>query len=131
MDTTQILLGSPLLFDLNDKNFGKSNTCMFIFHGKKIMLIPSPPKNLFENKKNGSVTRKQGHKALVLCSIWSSNFCSMHNVLCGSIISEPSTSSTSTIIITMGTPNSGYLVMDLFDLHVFILVERFARYGDG
>lgn len=66
-----------------------------------------------------------GKIALILCSIWFSNSCPIHDILRSSRFPTLSTSAT-----TMEMSDSGYLAMDLFYLHVFDFVERFPRYWE-
>lgn len=65
---------------------------------------------------------------LVWYSSWPSSLCSILIVLRNSIFPTLSIYSTSTITITKETSDSRYLVMDLFDLHILNLVERFVKY---
>ncbi|XP_035551749.1 uncharacterized protein LOC118349905 [Juglans regia] len=44
MDVGHVILGRPWLFDLDVTIHGRSNSCSFVFNGKKIHLNPLPPK---------------------------------------------------------------------------------------
>ncbi|XP_022880942.1 uncharacterized protein LOC111398247 [Olea europaea var. sylvestris] len=44
MDVGHIILGRPWLFDLDVTIYGRSNSCSFVFNGKKIYFNPLPPK---------------------------------------------------------------------------------------
>lgn len=61
MDVGHIILGRPWLFDLDVTIYGRSNSCSFVFTGKKIHLnlLPPKPVGLLETKK--SVERKGLH----------------------------------------------------------------------
>jgi hypothetical protein len=43
MDVGHVILGQPWLFDLDVTIHGRSNSCSFVFKGKKIHLNPLPP----------------------------------------------------------------------------------------
>lgn len=66
--------------------------------------------------------------ALLLCFSWFSDSCSKYNILRSSRFPTRSTSSTSTIVTIIGTLDSRYLTMNLFDLYVLDLVKMFVRY---
>lgn len=55
MDVGHIILGRPWLFDLDVTIYGRSNSCSFVFNGKKIHLNPLPPKPVspLDTKKSG------------------------------------------------------------------------------
>lgn len=40
-----VILGRPWLYDLDVMLYGRSNTCVFEFKGKKIKLVPRAPKD--------------------------------------------------------------------------------------
>ena len=44
MDVGSIILGRPWLFDVDATIFGKSNSCIFTFEGRKIRINPMEPK---------------------------------------------------------------------------------------
>lgn len=44
MDACYILLGRPWQFDLGVVHDGRRNTYSFLFHGTKIILLPSVPR---------------------------------------------------------------------------------------
>ncbi|XP_058068748.1 uncharacterized protein LOC131218083 [Magnolia sinica] len=68
MDVGNMILGWPLLLDLDVTIFGHSNICTFMFVGKKIRLNPLPPKNIPEKevtkKGDPDILRKYMPKAL-------------------------------------------------------------------
>uniref|UniRef100_A0A2N9HIT5 Reverse transcriptase n=1 Tax=Fagus sylvatica TaxID=28930 RepID=A0A2N9HIT5_FAGSY len=51
MDVGHIILGRPWLYDLDVTLHGRSNSCSFVFEGKKIKLTPLQPKPIEVNKK--------------------------------------------------------------------------------
>jgi hypothetical protein len=51
MDVEHIILGRPWLYDLDVTLHGRSNSCSFVFEGKKIKLTPLLPKPIEVNKK--------------------------------------------------------------------------------
>ena len=51
MDVGHIILGRPWLYDLDVTLHGRSNSCSFVFEGKKIVLNPLKPKPLDMSKK--------------------------------------------------------------------------------
>jgi hypothetical protein len=59
MDVEHIILGRPWLYDLDVTLHGRSNSCSFVFEGKKIKLTPLQPK-LVEMSKKKEVTTKNG-----------------------------------------------------------------------
>uniref|UniRef100_A0A2N9EVI4 Reverse transcriptase domain-containing protein n=1 Tax=Fagus sylvatica TaxID=28930 RepID=A0A2N9EVI4_FAGSY len=59
MDVEHIILGRPWLYDLDVTLHGRSNSCSFVFEGKKIKLTPLQPK-LVEMSKKKEVTAKNG-----------------------------------------------------------------------
>ncbi|XP_022869036.1 uncharacterized protein LOC111388534 [Olea europaea var. sylvestris] len=61
MDVGHIILGRPWLFDLDVTIYGRSNSCSFVFNGKKIHLNPLPPKPAGPLEMKKSVERKGLH----------------------------------------------------------------------
>ncbi|XP_030929438.1 uncharacterized protein LOC115955455 [Quercus lobata] len=51
MDVGHIILGRPWLYDLDVTLHGRSNSCLFMFEGKKIVLNPLKPKPIDTSKK--------------------------------------------------------------------------------
>ena len=51
MDVGHIILGRPWIYDLDVTLHGRSNSCSFVFEGKKIMLNPLKPKPIEMSKK--------------------------------------------------------------------------------
>ena len=51
MDVGHIILGRPWLYDLDVIHHGRSNSCSFMFEGKKIVLNPLKPKPIDMSKK--------------------------------------------------------------------------------
>lgn len=51
MEAGNIILGRPLLYDLDVTTCRQSNICAFIHEGKRIKLNPLPPKDTNETKK--------------------------------------------------------------------------------
>ena len=51
MDVRHIILGRPWLYDLDVTLHGRSNSCSFMFEGKKIVLNPLKPKPIDMSKK--------------------------------------------------------------------------------
>ena len=51
MDVGHIILGRPWIYDLDVTLHGQSNSCSFVFEGKKIMLNPLKPKPIEMSKK--------------------------------------------------------------------------------
>ena len=51
MDVGHIILGRPWLYDLDVTHHGRSNSCSFMFEGKKIVLNPLKPKPIDMSKK--------------------------------------------------------------------------------
>ncbi|XP_050278134.1 uncharacterized protein LOC126719644 [Quercus robur] len=51
MDVGHIILGRPWLYDLDVTLHGRSNSCSFMFEGKKIVLNPLKPKPIDISKK--------------------------------------------------------------------------------
>lgn len=51
MDVGHIILGRPWLYDLDVTLYGRSNSCSFMFEGKKIVLNPLKPKPIDMSKK--------------------------------------------------------------------------------
>ncbi|XP_023902191.1 uncharacterized protein LOC112014045 [Quercus suber] len=51
MDVRHIILGRPWLYDLDVTLHGQSNSCSFMFEGKKIVLNPLKPKPIDMSKK--------------------------------------------------------------------------------
>ena len=51
MDVGHIILGRPWLYDLDVTFHGRSDSCSFIFEGKKIVLNPLKPKPIDMSKK--------------------------------------------------------------------------------
>ena len=51
MDVGHIILGRPWLYDLDVTLHGRSNSCSFMFEGKKIVLNPLKPKPIDMSKK--------------------------------------------------------------------------------
>ena len=51
MDVGHIILGRPRLYDLDVTFHGRSNSCLFMFEGKKIVLNPLKPKPINMSKK--------------------------------------------------------------------------------
>ena len=51
MDVGHIILGRPWLYDLDVILHGRSNSCSFLFEGKKIVLNPLKPKPIDMSKK--------------------------------------------------------------------------------
>ena len=45
MDVGSIILGRPWLYDTDVMIYGKSNTCVFLYEGKRYCIQPSEPKN--------------------------------------------------------------------------------------
>ncbi|XP_035540116.1 uncharacterized protein LOC108983558 [Juglans regia] len=58
MDVGHIILGRPWLFDLDVTIHGRSNSCSFVFNGKKIHLNPLPPKPVGLQQTKKIVERK-------------------------------------------------------------------------
>ena len=56
MDVGSIILGRLWLFDQDAMLHGRSNSYTFMNRGKKIMIYPSPPRNV---KKNGPLESKE------------------------------------------------------------------------
>ena len=52
MDVGSIILGRPWLFDVDATIFGKSNSCVFTFEGRKIRINPVEPKQKPAPKNN-------------------------------------------------------------------------------
>ena len=52
MDVGSIILRRPWLFDLDVTLFGRSNSCTFMYKGKKIRINPIEPKPKAPFKKN-------------------------------------------------------------------------------
>ncbi|XP_022849921.1 uncharacterized protein LOC111372015 [Olea europaea var. sylvestris] len=61
IDVGNIILGRPWLFDLDVTIYGRSNSCSFVFNGKKIHLNPLPPKPAGPLETKKSVERKGSH----------------------------------------------------------------------
>ncbi|XP_022873056.1 uncharacterized protein LOC111391997 [Olea europaea var. sylvestris] len=61
MDVGHIILGRPWSFDLDVTIYGQSNSCFFVFNGKKIHLNPLPPKPVGPLETKKSVERKGLH----------------------------------------------------------------------
>ncbi|XP_022867746.1 uncharacterized protein LOC111387423 [Olea europaea var. sylvestris] len=61
MDVGHIILGRPWLFDLDVTIYGRSNSCSFMFNGKKIHLNPLPPKPASSLEAKKSVEQKGLH----------------------------------------------------------------------
>ncbi|XP_022857111.1 uncharacterized protein LOC111378176 [Olea europaea var. sylvestris] len=61
MDVGHIILGRPWLFNLDVTIYGQSNSCSFVFNGKKIHLNPLPPKPAGPLETKKSVERKGLH----------------------------------------------------------------------
>ena len=51
IDVGHIILGRPWLYDLDVTLHGRSNSCSFLFEGKKIVLDPLKPKPIDMSKK--------------------------------------------------------------------------------
>ena len=51
MDVGHIILGRPWLYDLDFTLHGQSNSCSFLFEGKKIVFNPLKPKPIDMSKK--------------------------------------------------------------------------------
>lgn len=51
MEAGHIILGRPLLYDLDVTTCRQSNICAFIHEGKSIQLNPLPPEDTNETKK--------------------------------------------------------------------------------
>ena len=51
MDVGHIILDRPQLYDLDVTFHGRSNSCLFMFEGKKIVLNPLKPKPIDMSKK--------------------------------------------------------------------------------
>ena len=64
MDVRHIILGRPWLYDLDVTLHGRSNSCSFMFEGKKIVLNPLKPKPIDISKK----TKAQKAKGLNIIS---------------------------------------------------------------
>ncbi|KAG2717127.1 hypothetical protein I3760_03G158600 [Carya illinoinensis] len=58
MDVSHVILGWPWLFDLDVTIHGCSNSCSFVFNGKKIHLNPLPPKPVGSQQAKKIVERK-------------------------------------------------------------------------
>ena len=58
MDVGSIILGWPWLFDVDVTIYGKSNTCVFFYEGKRYRIQPTEPKNHTNQK---SVANKSIH----------------------------------------------------------------------
>ena len=58
MDVGHIILGRPWLYDLDVTLHGRSNSCSFMFEGKKIMLNPLKPKPINMSKKTEAPNAK-------------------------------------------------------------------------
>ena len=58
MDVGQIILGRPWLYDLDVTLHGRSNSCSFVFEGKKIVLNPLKPKPIDTSKKKEALKVK-------------------------------------------------------------------------
>nr|XP_023920438.1 uncharacterized protein LOC112031968 [Quercus suber] len=54
MDVGHIILGRPWLYDLDVALHGRSNSCSFMFEGKKIVLNPLKPRPIDMSKKTES-----------------------------------------------------------------------------
>ena len=52
MDVGSIILGRPWLYDLDATLYGRSNSCVFIYKGHKIMINPMESKPKASFKKN-------------------------------------------------------------------------------
>ncbi|CAI9757986.1 unnamed protein product [Fraxinus pennsylvanica] len=61
MDVGHIILGRPWLFDLDVTIYGRSNSCSFIFNGKKIHINPFPPRHVGLHETKKSAERKELH----------------------------------------------------------------------
>ncbi|XP_022889497.1 uncharacterized protein LOC111405037 [Olea europaea var. sylvestris] len=59
MDVGYVILGRPWLFDLDVTIYGRSNSCSFVFNGKKIHLNPLPPK-LVDSKQAKKIVERKG-----------------------------------------------------------------------
>jgi len=58
IDVAHILLGRPLLYDLDVINMGRSNSYELEFKEKKIVLKPVEPKSNVGNNREGTITDK-------------------------------------------------------------------------
>ena len=58
MDVGHIILGRPWLYDLDVTFHGRSNSCSFVFEGKKIKLTPLQPKPIEVNQKRKVMASK-------------------------------------------------------------------------
>ena len=65
MGMSSIILGRPWLYDHDATLYEKSNSCAFIYLGKKIIINPSQPK---DNKKKGTSGPKEKKSGLHLIS---------------------------------------------------------------
>jgi hypothetical protein len=61
MDVGHIILGRPWLYDLDVTIYGRTNSCSFIFKGKKIKLNPLQLRHITEGKKREESKRKVLH----------------------------------------------------------------------
>ncbi|XP_022857592.1 uncharacterized protein LOC111378587 [Olea europaea var. sylvestris] len=59
MDVRHIILGRPWLFDLDVTIYGRSNSCSFVFNGKKIHLNPLLPK-LVDSQHTKKIVERKG-----------------------------------------------------------------------
>lgn len=61
MDVGHVILGRPWLFDLDVTIYGRSNSCSFVFNGKKIHLNPLPPRPVGSHETKKSAERNGLH----------------------------------------------------------------------
>jgi hypothetical protein len=58
MDVGHVILGRPWLLDLDVTIHGRSNSCSFVFKGKKIHLNPLPPEPVVSQQAKKVIERK-------------------------------------------------------------------------